>query len=200
MASDKRPRPHRRRPLDERAVIVTAWVHEDDLHVFNRMRERFFPRVRTFASAHVTLFHHLPGVRRAEVLRGLREEIAGFSHARLDASEGVARVETTGVFRMNRGTAYRLERDFLIALREPLRERFARDLRPQDAAPWRNPHITVMNKVDPRHAARLTRHLAARYRGCTLRILGLQAWRYDYGPWAILEEIRFPHEGKGVVV
>lgn len=200
MASDTRVQPHGHRPLDERAVIVTAWVHEDDLHVFNRMRERFFPRVRTFASAHVTLFHHLPGVKRAEVLRALRNEVGSFTHPRLDPSLGVARVRSTGVFRMNRGTAYRLEREFLTALREPLRDRFAGDLRPQDAAPWRNPHITVMNKVDPERAARLTRHLAARHEECDLRILGVQAWRYDYGPWALLEEIRFPHIPDGDVV
>ena len=170
------------------------------MHLFNRMRERFFPRVRTFASAHVTLFHHLPGPRRDWVLGQLREVVGGFDHGALDPRSGLAEVHTTGVFRMGRGTAYRLEREFLVDLRAALRERFAEQLRPQDAAPWRNPHVTVMNKVDPARAASLTRHLAARYEHCRLRVLGVQAWRYDYGPWSLLEEIRFPHESsaKGV--
>ena len=188
MSPPPRPTP---RPLERRAVIATAWIHDDDLYEFNRLRERFFPRVRTFASAHVTLFHHLPGVKRATVLAGIREEVAAFAHPDLDPATGLARVASTGVFRMGRGTAYRLERDFLTALRAPLRARFAADLRPQDAAPWRNPHITVMNKVAPERAARLTRHLAARFEPCELRVLGVQAWRYDYGPWALLGEFAF---------
>lgn len=187
----------RHKPPPERAIIVTAWIHEDDLHGFNRLRERFFPRVRAFASAHVTLFHHLPGPQRERVLAILREEIARFTHDDLDLVTGVARATTSGVFRMNRGTGYALGGTLLAELRAPLRDRFADVLRPQDAAPWRNPHITVMNKTSAAQAERLTRHLAARYEPCALRVLGLQAWRYDYGPWSLIEEIPFAARGSG---
>ena len=179
--------------VDNRAVIVTAWVHDDDIHPFHRLRDRFFPASRSFVSAHVTLFHHLPGRIAAEADAGIAQLVADFRHPDLDPATGVARVGVRKVFGLTRGVAYALERDLLVDLRERVRARFAAALKPQDARPWRNPHITVQNKVDPAEAARLRRHLARRFEPCALRVMGLQTWRYDGGPWAPMSSHRFAH-------
>ena len=172
-------------------MIVSAWIDDEDLESFHLLRERFFPRVRSVRSAHVTLFHHLPGPKRAEVLAGIGEVVDAFRHPALDRARGHADVWTRGVFCMGRGVAYALERDFLMDLRGALATRFRDDLKPQDARPWRNPHITVQNKVEPAEAQRLRRHLEAAFEPCRLRVRGVQAWRYDYGPWTLLRAFPF---------
>ena len=78
-----------------------------------------------------------------------------------------------------------------MALRQPLRERFGRHLKSQDARPWKKPHITVQNKVDSAAAKNLARHLKHRFRPCTLRLQGLACYGYDYGPWTLLQESKF---------
>ena len=179
---------HRRKPKEERATIVTAWVEEEDIQPFHRLRQAFFPGHRNFLSAHVTLFHHLkPWVRDAAI---------DLAHTykwteQFELTDGRLPVAVTGVFAMGKGTAYALEPEPLIRLREPLRTTFADALTSQDSRPWKRPHITVQNKVELAEAQRLHRHLAARFRPCTLRVRGLRFFRYDYGPWTLLAEVPF---------
>ena len=158
---------------------------------FHELRSAFFPNVRSVESAHVTLFHHLPGKHRAAVLSGVAEAVARFRHPDIDPHDGAARVDVVSVFRLSKGVAYKLAPAFLQALRAPIRARFADWLKPQDARPWRNPHITIQNKADPEEAERLAEHLSARFEPCAIRVLGVQAWRYDYGPWKLLREFPF---------
>lgn len=174
-----------------RPIILTAWIDDEDLDNFHRLRARFFPKNRSHVSAHVTLFHHLPGERRDWIMDTLAEELRRFDADWLDASREVLRVGVQGVFRMQRGVAYRLTPAPILALRAPLRRRFGPVLRKQDLNPYRNPHITVQNKVSPEDARRLERHLRARFRPCWMRMYGVRAWRYDNGPWTLLDQFRF---------
>lgn len=182
------------------ALIVTAWIHADDLRPFHRLRRRFFPRNRTFVSAHVTLFHHLPAEREGEVVTQVRDSVSafaalhpGFRQNEAPGAEPVRSVpvQVQRVFPMGRGVAYAIAAEPLAQLRQPIAEHFAGDLTEQDARPWRNPHITVQNKVDPGAARRLHRHLDARFEHCTLRLCGLQVWRYHNGPWRFVGEYGF---------
>ena len=180
-----------------RPIILTAWIADDDLHPFHRLRERFFPKNRSFVSAHCTLFHNLPGAKQEHVFGCVDEVVRGFTHERFDARLGAARVTVGEPFALTRGVAYPLERPALIELRDRIREHCASLLTAQDARPWRSPHITVQNKVDAREARKLLRHLRARFEPCELEVLGVRAWRYDNGPWTFLEEFRFPTVGVG---
>ena len=179
---------HPKKPKNQRATIVTAWVEEVDMIPFHRMRQAFFPGHRNFLSAHVTLFHHLkPKVRDAAMALARDYDWAN----QLELNDGILPVEVSGVISLGKGTAFALEPEPLIALRQPLRDAFADSLTSQDARPWKRPHITVQNKVDKETAARLHRRLSARFEPCTLRVLGLRFWRYDYGPWGLLGEVKF---------
>ena len=178
-----------KKPPHARATIVTAWVDEADMLPFHRMRQAFFPGHRNFLSAHVTLFHHLkPRVRDRAIALGRDYDWA----AHLPLRHGILPVGVTRVFSLGRGgVAYALEPTPLIALRQPLREALAEELTSQDARPWKRPHITVQNKVDAATANRLHRRLAARFEPCTIGVRGLRFYRYDYGPWTLLEEVAF---------
>jgi hypothetical protein len=179
---------HYRKSPEARATIVTAWVAEQDMRVFHRMRRAFFPGHRNYLSAHITLFHHLtPGVRDAAIPLAQNFDWAGH----LDLTEGILPVAVTGVISLGKGTAYSLDPEPMIRLRRPLRDAFDSKLTSQDARPWKRPHITVQNKVDKATANKLRRHLATRFSPCTLRIRGLRFYRYDYGPWTLLEEVGF---------
>ena len=168
-------------------MIVTAWAEESDMDMFHRMRQRFFPGHRNYLSAHITLFHHLkPDVRTPAIEMARQTDWS--QHVELD-EQGRFKVGVQNVFSMGKGVAYGLDPAPLIALREPFREAFAERLTSQDARPWKRPHITVQNKVDKSTADRLKRHLAARFSPCFIRIKGLRFWRYDYGPWTLLEEV-----------
>ena len=178
---------NRQKPEEQRAMIVTAWAEEEDMLVFHRMRQRFFPGHRNFLSAHITLFHHLkPDVRQPAIDLARRTDWG--DHFALD-QRGQFSVLVEGVMSMNKGTAYRLEADPLIKLRAPFRDAFADRLTAQDARSWKGPHITVQNKVDKAVAKRLHRHLSARFTPCAIRIKGLSFYRYDYGPWTLLEQV-----------
>ena len=180
------------KPPEERATIVTAWVEEADMLPFHRLRQAFFPGHRNFLSAHVTLFHHLKPRVRDEAI-ALARDYDWTSHLKLDG-EGLLHVKVTGVFGMGKGTAYALDPKPLIGLRQPLRAAFDGRLTAQDARPWKRPHITVQNKVGPPEAKRLYGHLSARFKSCTLRVRGLRFFRYDYGPWLLVEEVAFLSE------
>lgn len=166
------------------ALIVTAWVHDDDLYSFHALRERFFPRNRTFVSAHVTLFHHLPGCDREEVIHAVGESVSDYRATHLPHGADHVAVDVRNVFHMGRGVAYALDPTALTLLRRPIERRFEGRLTPQDAAAWRTPHITIQNKVTPQRSKQLYRHLKHRFEPCGIRVLGLQVWRYVSGPWA----------------
>ena len=179
---------HPRKPPEARATIVTAWVEEEDMLPFHRLRQAFFPGHRNFLSAHVTLFHHLkPRVRDEAIELARKYDWA----AQLDTEQGILPVKVIGVFGMGRGTAYALDPQPLIRLRQPLRDAFDGRLTNQDARPWKRPHITVQNKVGPPEAKRLYGHLSARFKMCKLRVRGLRFFRYDYGPWTPIAEVSF---------
>ena len=180
---------YKRKPAAQRAMIVTAWAEEQDMRIFHEMRRRFFPGHRNYLSAHITLFHHLkPGLREPAV-----QLARDTDWSRIFALDDRGRfgVEVQGVMGLGKGTAYRLEAEPLIKLRTPFKNAFTGKLTPQDERPWKRPHVTVQNKVDKDVAKRLERHLAARFKPCTLHIKGLCFYRYDYGPWALLEQVRF---------
>ena len=180
-------------------LIVTAWVRDEDIDVFNRLRARFFPRSRNFLSAHVTLFHHLPGGARDEVYATVGDAVTRFGGSLPDRTPPTAAIErqpvlpvdVRHVFNMGRGVAYALAPDDLAALRAPIARHFGARLTEQDARPWRNPHITVQNKVSPAAAAQLARHLGRRFSPCAIGVCGLQVWRYERGPWTHLASFGF---------
>jgi 2'-5' RNA ligase len=162
-----------------RPLIVTARLDRDALERLDALRRRHFPPERNHLSAHLTLFHALPGEQEAAVRDDLAE-LAG----RTPVLHGSA----DRVIALGRGVAVHVETPGLAPLRAELARRWAPWLTPQDRQRLR-PHVTIQNKVEPRAARALHDLLAAGFAPFALAVDGLQLWRYLGGPWEALESV-----------
>ncbi|THH41228.1 2'-5' RNA ligase family protein [Neolewinella litorea] len=169
-------------PPEQRPMIVTAWIAEEDLAPFTAIRQRFFPADRNYLEAHLTLFHHIPATLRSDFLAAARKSCEALqSHT----------LRVLPPFLLGRGVAYGVEAGALGELREALRREFSHALTPQDDRSWKRPHLTVQNKVTSAAARHLHRHLLARYLPCQLRVRGLYCYTYDGGPWTPIDRLPF---------
>ena len=140
---------------------------------FDRLRELYFPPERNYLSAHLTLFHKLPGEREAEISAELHE--ACREHEPLTLA-------VTGLRFLGRGVAYELSSPGLSALRRKLARSWESWLGAQDRQGFK-PHVTVQNKVSPKRARALHEELQATFSPFEVETLGLSLWRYLDGPW-----------------
>ena len=154
-------------------IIVTLAMDEGARARFQSLRDVHFPPALNRVPAHLTLFHHLPGSRVAEV-----DETV----ARLCAAREAFDVEVTEVRSIGRGVAYRCASEPLAELRAAIADAFEPDLTRQDAQGWR-PHVTVQNKVTPAEAKRTFETLSEGFEPWSFRALGLHVWDYMGGPW-----------------
>ena len=161
-------------------LIVTLLLVEAAQQRFDRLREQHFPPERNYLSAHVTLFHALPG----EQLEAVRADLA-------EAADRPAfDVDVTGVRFLGRGVAYALASSELAALRAGLVSSWQPWLTPQDQQ-VHAPHVTVQNKVAPAVARALHERLRAEFVPHDVRARGLGLWRYLGGPWQPVAEFAF---------
>lgn len=160
-------------PDDERPLILTLGLEDSAFAWFNALRRAHFPPERNVLSAHLTLFHKLPGTELDAVLAEMRAAAAVTPALML---------EVTGPWSLGRGVAYRLRSPQLDALRARLASAFAPWLTPQDRAGFRA-HVTVQNKVEPAEARALLERLQAEFQPFNVRGEALLLWRYLDGPW-----------------
>jgi len=161
-------------------LVVTLLLEEAAQQRFDRLREQYFPPERNFLTAHVTLFHALPG----EHLHAVRSDLAA------SADRSAFDVAVTGVRFLGRGVAYSLASSELAALRAGLVSSWAPWLTPQDQQ-LHAPHVTVQNKVAPAVARALHERLLAEFLPYDVRARGLGLWRYLGGPWEPVDEFAF---------
>lgn len=154
-------------------LILTLQFDAPTFAQFDGLRRRHFPAALNHIPAHVTLFHHLPGLDEA----GITETVAAL--ARVEAPPQVA---VTGLRFLGRGVAYGLESPALATFRGRLAHDFAAVLTAQDGQGWR-PHVTVQNKVATGVARALLAELEAEFTPFRFTAPGLVLWRYLGGPW-----------------
>lgn len=154
-------------------LILTLKMDERSQKRFDRLRERHFPPERNYLSAHLTLFHKLPGEHEAVISADLQE---------LCRHQRPFTLNATGLRFLGRGVAYELSSPGLTTLRRGLAERWGPWLGPQDRQGFK-PHVTVQNKVSPERARTLHGQLQAGFSPFEVRGTGLSLWRYLDGPW-----------------
>lgn len=164
-------------------MIVTAQLDEATFAYFDGLRRSHFPPERNFLSAHLTLFHNLPGEKEPDVKADLRSATTGLTEIEL---------AFTGWRSLGRGVAMNIESPGLAGVRDRIARRWRDELSAQDRQPFR-PHVTVQNKVEPDTARSLLEELKAGPFPRTGSAVALQLWEYLGGPWALLES--FPFEG-----
>ncbi|GAB3599746.1 2'-5' RNA ligase family protein [Angustibacter peucedani] len=166
----------------ERPLVVTLQLETVVQQRFEAERRALFPAGRTEVGAHVTMFHALPASLRPDVEGELAQA----------ADHLPFPVDVTEVVSLGRGVAYRLASPAALHLHQQLQDRWRPHLTRQDAQPWR-PHVTVQNKVAPDVARATLDRLRATFVPVTTQAVGLELWRYDGGPWTLLQ--RWPPPG-----
>lgn len=155
------------------ALIVTAGLGAADFAWIDGQRKRWFPPERNQLSAHLTMFHALPPSAESEAARAL---------SRIAAMTPPPEAIIAGLMNLGGGVAYRVVSDELEAVRRDIADHFHGSLTAQDGQGWR-PHVTIMNKADPKAARALLLDLEADFRPRPLKIAALELHRYLGGPW-----------------
>ena len=155
------------------ALILTVTLDSDLQAALDELRRTYFPALRNFVPAHVTLFHNLPGQELAAVTATLQELAT--------ATKSFA-VSLPTLTRLSNGLALNVEAPPLLALHAALAQRFAAWLTPQDRQAYK-PHVTIMNKTTPQIALATYNQLATRWVGRAGMAVGLDLWHYRGGPW-----------------
>ncbi|MFP3546944.1 2'-5' RNA ligase family protein [Rhizobium sp. SIMBA_035] len=154
-------------------LILTARISNSDRKPFDRLRQEHFPPDRNFLTAHLTMFHRLPGEYTARMVEQLVEVAAG--HRPIAA-------EVSGLRHLGAGVAFAIASPELQTIHAGLRRAFMPWLGGQDMQTWQ-PHITVQNKVTRLAADTLHAALLEKFRLHPIEIIGLDLWRYLGGPW-----------------
>ena len=170
--------------MDTAPLILTLTLDADSQAFFDAQRRRYFPAKINYLSAHLTLFHALPGAEYAAIVADLAAAAAG--------QAGPLPLAVTGVKFMGRGVMYTLDNPALPALHRRLQRQWQWQtwLSPQDGQGLR-PHITVQNKVDPAVARALHEELAAGFQPFEAQGTGLALWAYRGGPWELRQQFEF---------
>ncbi len=154
------------------ALIVTAELGAEDFAWLDGQRRRYFPPERNQLSAHLTMFHALPPSAEEEARGELKRQ----------AARAAPRAELAGLMNLGRGVAYRIVSDELEEVRRAIADHFHGLLTAQDGQGWR-PHVTIMNKAEPRDTRALLTELQASFQPRPLKVAGLALHRYLGGPW-----------------
>jgi len=162
-------------------LIVTLELDAKTREAFDLLRRTYFPVERNHLSAHLTLFHHLPGDEEQAVIANLAE---------VCVETDVCALRVASPFLMGRGVAYRVEGAALLAVHAQLVSRWRPWLTEQDSQPLR-PHVTVQNKVEPAVARTSFDELRAGFTPFVATGEGLHLWRYRGGPWESVGLYRF---------
>ena len=138
--------------MPARPLILTLRLDPKTHATLTTLRAKYFPKSRNHLEAHITLFHTIPGHRRAEVDRHLHEICASQRGWEVFVGEP-SRMGKGGVMLRVRqrpgGTVESVHRDLQSRLMD--RQRWTRGdedaLTEQDQRSMGRPHITVLNKA-----------------------------------------------------
>ncbi len=166
---------------DDEPLILTAMLDDMSQSRFERERQRYFPPGINRVPAHVTLFHHLPGLEQPAIDQRL---------SAISAAQPAVPFTTSGLRFLGRGTAYSLDMPAVAALRQELAREWQPWLTAQDRQPWR-PHVTVQNKASASEAKQVYAALQTGFTHQQGSVTGLCLWRYLQGPWHLLARYLF---------
>jgi 2'-5' RNA ligase len=162
-------------------LIVTLKLDAASFERLDAMRRQHFPAERNYLSAHLTLFHALPGDEHPAIRSCLKQ---------ICSDTALMHLEFPRVRMLGRGVAVDVASDKLQCLHKQLSELFHAWLTPQDRQPFK-PHVTIQNKVSPEQARDLHDLLRAAWTMASGSGEGLLLWQYLGGPWRKIDEFAF---------
>lgn len=165
-----------------RAPLILTALLPKDLHRWaTGLRTTHFPPERNFLEAHVTLFHAIPPQCEDELER-LLKRLAG-EFAPVDGY-------LAGLMSLGGGTAFKLESDGLLRLRDGIAEHLRGMLTGQDQHRPRL-HVTIQNKVPSAEAKALQDQLEGTFEPRAIAFRGFGLHRYMGGPWEHIRDFAF---------
>jgi hypothetical protein len=162
-------------------LILTLKLNDVSFEFFDQLRRKYFPPERNFLSAHLTLFHHLPG----EELEKVR-----FDLTQICAAQTVFPLKFPAWRFLGKGVAVKVAANELLGLHTQLAKIWNAWLTAQDRQKLQ-PHITVQNKVTPDEAKNLYAELSRDWQPFDGLAEGLQLWHYLGARWKLEEEFLF---------
>jgi len=160
-------------------LILTLQLEPIAAAHFNRLRSAHYPAYANVVDAHVTLFHRLPAdePRIVDSLSGVR-------------TQGSFTLTVNALQQYTNGIAYTLLSPTLEVFHYSLQQQWLSLLTWRDQQLLR-PHITIMNKVTAYKALQLYQRLTADFVPFEIVATGVQLWRYNKGPWELMETYSF---------
>ncbi len=162
-------------------LILTLKLDQKTFQYFDQLRQQHFPPERNYLSAHITLFHALPGNQDISIRQTLQA-----------SSSGVSRVPLTFPKPrfFGRGVAVEVDCLELVQFRNQLATVWSNWLNRQDQQRYQ-PHITIQNKTTPETARQLYEQFINEWKPFEGYGEGLLLWRYKGGPWELVDEFAF---------
>jgi hypothetical protein len=165
----------------ERVYILTLHTTPSHHARLTALRGKYFPRHLNKLSAHLTLFHALPGSKLHSSIIPTIEDIALHTTP--------FEIHATKAFRLKKGIAIAISKEKGgkqgQAVHRELQRRWGAEgfLSEQDAGGCRL-HYTIMNKVDDEdEVEKAFREVVGSFGGDEGVAEGLALWRYDRGFW-----------------
>lgn len=166
--------PNTQSPDAEDHYILTLRVDEAHQSTIAAIRARYFPPHLNKISAHVTLFHALPGSRLATI-----EDDIDYLCTKAKAFE----IEIKKPFLLGKGgVGLRVAAPEAKRIHTHLKGEWKKFLSKQDNGGFK-PHYTVQNKVEPEVAKATLETLEKEVEDMQGLVDGLTLWRYDKGYW-----------------
>lgn len=172
--------------IDSAPLILTLKLDETTFVALDQLRQQHFPPARNFLSAHVTLFHALPGEERQNIAEALRQ---------LAQATPEPKLVFPNLLFLGGGVAVVVESPELVKLRKQLATDWQVWLSRQDRQGYR-PHVTIQNKVEASEARQLYAQLSEDWQPLYGHGEGILLWRYLGGPWQLEEEFCFRGRGR----
>lgn len=162
-------------------LILTLKLDASAFARLDALRQAHFPPERNFLSAHITLFHALPGEQEEAIRQTLQ---------RICAATPIIPLAFPTVRSLGRGVAVVVESPPLLDLRRQLTTIWHDWLGAQDRQRYQS-HVMIQNKVPPATARHLYEGFITNWAAFHGQGEGLLLWRYRGGPWELIVEIPF---------
>ncbi|MGI0484583.1 2'-5' RNA ligase family protein [Pantanalinema rosaneae CENA516] len=162
-------------------LILTLKLDQSSFDRFTALRQQYFPPERNFLSAHITLFHALPG----EQIIPIQETLSSVCSQTAQLPLQFPQLRFLG-----RGVAVEVASPQLKQLRQQLAQAWQSWLTAQDRQGYR-PHITIQNKVSSTEARQVYAQLSQSWQPSNGQGEGLLLWHYQGGPWQLATQVLF---------
>lgn len=162
-------------------LVITLKMDQISYQRLNSWRERYFPPIRNYLTAHLTLYHHLP----SEHVNWIKSEIAALCSQRSPFPMNFKGLECSGSF-----VGILVDAPEILKIKEHLNQVFANFLKAQDRQKIR-PHVTLVNKVSPEEARKSQEEIALEFSPWSGRAEGIEIHFYQHGPWSFHSEVLF---------